>query len=377
MRGGSSKGVFFHTHDLPQDPEKRDQLLLQVLGSPDPYQRQLNGMGGGVSSVSKAVLIAPSTHPEADIAYTFGQVAVNHPLVDYSTTCGNLSAAVGPFAVDEGLIQVPDGEVLVRIYDVNTAKIFHAHFSVENQKAKVSGDLEIPGVAGTGAPIRLEFINPGGSATARLLPSQEGQDVLSVGVGRELKVSLVDASVPVVFVRARDLGCSGQELPDVLESEAPLMQQLDEIRRKGGVLMGLAEHPQEIPLGSPKIAMISAPADYQTIGGETIFKKKMDIAIRMVSMERVHRAVTLTGSMCLATACQIQGTLPQETSSHAKNPIRIGTPSGVLTVGANVTQTNGEWHVFSTQVFRTARRLMEGSVLVPEETFVALERKII
>ncbi|MBF0280408.1 MAG: PrpF family protein [SAR324 cluster bacterium] len=367
MRGGSSKGVFFHAKDLPVEAAARDRLFLQVLGSPDSYQRQLDGMGGGLSSVSKAVIIEPSNRPEADIDYTFAQVAVNRPIVDYSATCGNLSSAVGPFAVDEGLLGVEDGKVTVRVYNTNTSKIFHAHFVVENKKAKVKGNFQIPGVSGTGAKIQLDFLDPGGSAAPTLLPTQSVQDNIDIkGLG-QLQVSLVDATNPVVFVRAADLACSGMESPETLEANSSLMGTLDEIRRKSGVLMKLAESPDKISLANPKIGLVGNPSDFKTIDGVMVSQKDVDISIRMLSMEKIHRAVPLTSAMCLATACKITGSIPHQLALQSESFVRIGNPSGVLPVGADVIFEENNWQVNLIKVYRTARRLMEGSVLVPEE----------
>jgi 2-methylaconitate cis-trans-isomerase PrpF len=364
-RGGSSKGLFFHARHCPRDPAALERMLLSALGSPDPYGRQLDGMGGGTSSLSKAVIIGPPTHPDADVDYTFAQVAVDRPVVDWGANCGNLSSAVGPFAVDEGLVRAADGEALVRIHQVNTKKIIHARFPVRNGKAVTAGDAAVDGVAGTGAPIALDFLDPGGTVTSSLLPT--GQVVERVEVdGRIFEMSLVDASNPVAFVAAEDAGLTGSEHPDAIEGNREAMTLLDRLRRAAGVRMGLGSTPDGVGLANPKIALVSAPAPFVTLDGRTVSGEAQDIAIRMLSMERAHRAVTLTGAMCLAVACRIKGSLPHRLCSRdaGTQAIRIGHPSGIVAAGATVFPRGEGWHVESGRVYRTARRLMQGEVVV-------------
>ncbi|GGG31663.1 putative methylaconitate Delta-isomerase PrpF [Caldovatus sediminis] len=372
MRGGTSKGVFFHARDLPAERAAQERIFLGVLGSPDPYGRQLDGMGGGISSLSKAVIIGPPTHPEADLDYTFAQVAVDRPAVDWAGNCGNLSSAVGPFAVDEGLVRAPrQGEALVRIHQTNTRKLIHARFPVRDGRAEVRGDFAIAGVPGTGARVRLDFLAPGGAASGALLPTGRVLDAL-VDEGRRYRASLVDASTPVVFVEAEALGLTGAETPEEIEARPGVMARLDRLRRVGAVAMGLAASPEKAGLGVPKVAMVAAPAAYRTIGGETIGAEAYDIAVRAVSMERLHRAVPLTAALCLGVACRIEGTLPNllaRRGAGAAEEVRIGNPSGVLAAGAEVRRgADGAWVAESALMFRTARRLMQGEVawLPPE-----------
>jgi hypothetical protein len=365
MRGGSSKGVFFHARDLPADRAEIDPIFLSVLGSPDPYGRQLNGMGGGLSSLSKAVIVGPPTRPDCDVDYTFAQVAVDKPVVDWKSNCGNLASAIGPFAVDEGLVPAADGAALVRIHQVNTQQVIHAHFPVSGGKASVGGEYVMAGVAGTGARIRLDFLDPGGSFTGKLLPTEavvEGIDVPSIGT---FPVSMVDAAHCTVFVAASELGFTGLESPDAIEADKETMALLDRLRRAGGVAMGLGPSPEEVGLGNPRIALVSVPADFVSLDGETVSGDDYDVGIRVLSMERVHRAVPLTSAMCLAVAARIQGSVPHHAAREAPgDEIRVGHPSGVLAVGAEV--TGGEtWTAHSALVFRTARRLMQGSLLFP------------
>ena len=366
MRGGSSKGVFFHARDLPADRAARDAIFLSVLGSPDPYGRQLDGMGGGISSLSKAVIIGPPTHPDADVDYLFAQVAVDKPVVDWSSNCGNLSSAVGPFAVDEGLVRVAVGEALVRIHQVNTKRIIHARFPVRGGKAATAGDFAMAGVAGSGARIRLDFLAPGGGATGRLLPTGNAQDTLH-HEGRAYAVSLIDAANACVFLDARDLGMTGTESPDAIEADPARMALLDALRRKAGVMMGLAATPEKVGLALPKIAVVAPPAAYHALDGAGFTADTHDIAVRMISMERAHRAVPLTGAMCLGVASRIPGSLPHRLAGPPAraDETRVANPSGILSVGAEVHQKPDGWHAESAVVYRSARRLMQGAVAVP------------
>jgi 2-methylaconitate cis-trans-isomerase PrpF len=366
MRGGSSKGVFFHARDLPADRAARDAIFLSVLGSPDPYGRQLDGMGGGISSLSKAVIIGPPTHPDADVDYLFAQVAVDKPVVDWSSNCGNLSSAVGPFAVDEGLVSVVDGEALVRIHQVNTKRIIHARFPVRGGKAVTAGDFTMAGVSGSGARIRLDFLAPGGGATGHLLPTGNAQDTLH-HEGRAYAASLIDAANACVFLDARDFGVTGTESPDVIEADPARMALFDALRRKAGVMMGLAATPQAVGLALPKIAVVAPPAAYHALDGAAFTADTHDIAVRMISMERAHRAVPLTGAMCLGVASRLPGSLPHRLAGPPAraDETRVANPSGILSVGAEVHQKPDGWFAESAVVYRSARRLMQGAVAVP------------
>lgn len=361
MRGGSSKGLFFKANDLPPGSAERDAILLGALGSPDPYERQLNGMGGGLSSLSKIAIIAPSQRSDADVDYTFGQVAVNKPVVDYKANCGNLSSAVGPLAVDEGMVSLTDGESRVRMYNTNTQKIINSYFRVKDGRFDPEGDFVIAGVAGSGSRIRLAFTDPGGALTSRLLPTSKPVDRLHLTDGLELEASLVDASNPIVFVAAESLGLNGCEHPDKIEVDPQLMARLDEIRRLAGVMMGLAQTPQAVPLSNPKVAMVAAPRDFTMLDGNTMCKEDYQLSVRMLSMERVHRAITSTGAMCCAAAVNIPGTIPAHFFKGG-DEIAVGNPSGALPVGAKMA-ADGET-VMSLEIYRTARRLMDGFVYV-------------
>lgn len=370
MRGGSSKGAFFRWDDVPPPGPERDRIFLEAIGSPDPYRRQLNGLGGGVSSLSKAVVIGPSTHADADVDYTFGQVVIDEPQVDYSAPCGNLSSAVGPFAIDYGVFR-PEGAgggALVRIHDTNTGKLIHAHVPVGNDGySLVAGDFEIPGVAGSGACIQLDWLDPGGAATGRLLPTGNVRDRLEVeGLG-EVEVSIVDAAACCVLVRAEVLGLTGREAVDRLEGDATVMARLEAIRRAGAVRAGLAETPDTAPKGTPKMAMIGAAGDYTSLAGVGLAARDMDIAARVVSMGQIHRVLPLTASMCLAVACRVEGSVAHELAGGvaAEADLRLGNPSGVLPLAAQVSVGDAGPTAETVTVYRTARALMEGHVLIP------------
>ena len=370
IRGGTSKGVFFRAGDLPGDAAQRDAVLLRALGSPDPYERQLDGLGGGLSSLSKAVVIGKSARDDADIDYTFAQVSVTEPLVDYAGTCGNLSSATGPFAVDEGLIEVPDGETVVRVFNTNTSKIFHARFLVEQGEAAAEGDQRIPGVSHAGARVALEFLSPGGSMTGGLLPTGNAVDEIETVDGERFRVSLVDATNPIVMVGAADLGITATEQPDALEAMPGLLARLEKIRQAAGVAMGLGATPAAVPQAVPKIVMVAAPQTFRDIQGETVDAGDSDLCARAVSMGRVHRALPLTLSMCLATACRVEGTVPAMLAAPLAHgaDVRLGNPSGIIAAGADVDRSGNGWDVTRCRVIRTQRRLMEGQILVPADT---------
>lgn len=430
-RGGTSKGLFFRAEDLPEDRAARDRIFLSALGSPDPHGRQLDGMGGGLSSLSKAAVLGPPTHPDADVDYTFAQVSVDSPVVDHGLNCGNMAAAVAPVALELGLLPLPDdGPLTVRIHATNTGQLIEAELQVASGRAVTSGDLALDGVAGTGAPLRLAFLEPGGAMTGRLLPTGSPTDVLDVdGVG-QVEVSLVDAANPVVFVAAESLRTAGTvlqdgaldgreldatalndrapndrtltgaETPEQLEAIDGLEPMLERIRRAGAVAMGMAETAEAVGLANPKVAVVSPAQDAVGLSGETLPAAGQDITVRMVSMGRIHRAVTSTGALCLAAAAAVPGTLPHrmrgascgaegetavatageapgETADGGEGAVvgkedaakpavlRIGHPSGVTPVTAEVEQReDGTCHARGVSLFRTARILMRGEVRV-------------
>jgi 2-methylaconitate isomerase len=366
-RGGTSKGLFFHPRDLPADRAAIDRILLAAIGSPDPYERQLNGMGGGLSSLSKAVIIGPPTHPDADVDYTFVQLAVDEPVADWTNNCGNLSSAVGHFAVDEGLVPAKDGEVLVRIHQTNTRKLIHSRFCVKGGKALTRGDFEIAGVAGTGSRIRLDFLDPAGAVTGRLLPTGNVVDVLDIGGGETVEATLIDATSPIVYVDAAAMGLDGSETPDAIEAMPGLMERLERIRRAGGVAMGLAATPGALGLQTPRVGIVAAPKPFRSLDGATVPEDAFDIATRMLSMGRAHRAIPGTAGLNLGVATQVPGTIPHRVSrpASAAGEVRVANPSGLVSVGAVVRPQGEAWTADSAVLFRTARRLMQGAVAVP------------
>ena len=300
MRGGTSKAVMFRAEDLPPERAQWAPIFLGVIGSPDPNGRQLDGMGGGISSLSKVCVIGPPTHPGADVDYTFAQVSVTGASVDYSGNCGNMSSAVGPFAVDEGLVKAAGDEAVVRIHNTNTRKLIVAHFPLEGGRAAVDGDFRLPGIAGSGAPVRLDFLEPGGAGTGRLLPTGNAMDTLeAAGVGA-IEVSMVDAANPCVFVSADALGASGVEMPEELEANGELLRRLEAIRIAASLKMGIAktaEAAARIP-SIPKVAMVAPAREARTLAGERLAAEDADVTVRMISIGQPHRAVPLTGAMC-------------------------------------------------------------------------------
>ena len=363
MRGGTSKGLFFHRRDLPAERAGWDALFLAALGSPDPHGRQLDGMGGGISSLSKVVVVAPSARPGVDVDYLFGQVAVDRALVDYRSNCGNLTAAVGPFAVDEGLAQAADGEVSLKLHNCNLDQTIEARFEVEGGRAVVEGETVLDGVASRGAPIELSFLEPGGAVTGHLLPTGRTRDVLDVpGVG-EIEATLIDASTALVCVRAHVLGMSGVELPDAIESDPALLERLEKIRRAGAAAMGIPPETESVP----KVGFVAPPAGAMTLSGTRLAADAADLSARVISMGRPHRALPLTAALALAAAARIPGTIAAEATRPdvaGDASVRLGHPSGVAEIAVDLSAVDPP-HVASVTVTRTARRLMEGRVLVP------------
>ena len=369
MRGGTSKAIMFHARDLPSERAQWDPIFLAALGSPDPHGRQLDGMGGGISSLSKACIIAPSERDDADVDYTFAQIQVRDAHVDYKGNCGNMLSAVGPFAVDEGLVRAAGDSAMVRIFNTNTQKLIHARFPLRDGRAAVEGELAIPGVHGTGAPVKLDFIAPGGATTGKLLPSGRPLDRLDVpGLGA-LDVSMVDAANACVFVRAADIGLTGRELPGELEADSAALARLQAVRIAASQAMGIAKSEAEARAIAvvPFVCVVSAPADAPTLSGERVAAGDIDFAARFVSNGQPHRALPLTGALCTAVAARIAGTVAAEALSAGagEGALRIGMPSGVLTVAADVArEAAGHWVARSGSFYRTARRLFDGRVHV-------------
>ena len=363
MRGGTSKGLFFHRRDLPADRAEWDALFLAALGSPDPHGRQLDGMGGGISSLSKVVAVSPSTRPGVDVDYLFGQVAVGQAQVDYRSNCGNLTAAVGHFAVDEGLVQAADGEAALTLHNENLDQRIEARFPVAGGRAVTEGETVLDGVAGRGAPIALSFLEPGGAVTGRLLPTGRARDALDVPGMGAIEATLIDAATALVVVRAADLGLAGIEPPAAIEGDAVLGGRLEAIRRAAGAAMGLAPETESVP----KVGFVSPPADAVTLSGARLAADAVDLSARVISMGSAHRALPLTAALALAAAARTPGTLAAEAAcpgAAADAPVRLGHPSGRAAVGVDLAADDPP-RLARLTVTRTARRLMEGRVLVP------------
>lgn len=362
MRGGTSKALVFRSTDLPADRAAWDAIFLSAMGVPDPNGRQLDGMGGGLSSLNKVCVVGPASRPDADVDYTFVQLGVDEPIVDYGGNCGNMSSAIGPFAVEEGIVPAPaDGEAAVRIHNTNTGKIIVARFPVEDGRLAAQGAFELDGVAGTAAPIKLEFVEPGGAKTGKLLPTGAAVDRLDVAGLGTIEASCIDAANPCVFVAATDLGLTGAELPTALERDAAFLAKMEAIRQAASVAMGLtADLAAAKKLASiPKVAMVSAPQPSPTLSGRALAADEMDIAVRMISVGQPHRAVPITGAICLAVAARVPGTIPHRLCAGAEGPIRIGHASGTTLVDAAVSDGKALYGA----VFRSARRLFEGNVI--------------
>jgi 2-methylaconitate cis-trans-isomerase PrpF len=374
MRGGTSKAVFFHENHLPQDPEVRNRVILAAYGSPDPNKRQIDGMGGAVSTTSKLAIISPSKDPAYDVNYTFGQVSIDKPKIGYQGNCGNISSAVGPFAIDEGLVNAEEPITKVRIYQANTKKLIVAEVPVKDGLYNEEGDFAIDGVPGTGGKVRLHFFNPGGSVTGRLLPTGNVRDIIDIqGIG-ELTLSIVDAANPVIFVRAQDLGLRGTEIHEI-DGNTEIRQRIEAIRGRVAVMLNLASSPEkatEISQDVPKIAFVSKPQDYKTVAGEVIQKEKIHLVARIMSMGTLHKAYAATGAICTAGAAMIEGTVVHEMlgkSTPESKEVRLGHPGGIIPVGAIIEKKGNAYEFTEALVGRTARRLMDGYVYVPEKYF--------
>lgn len=372
MRGGTSKGLFFRWEDVP---EARDAFFCAAIGSPDPNGRQLDGMGGGVSSLSKAMMVRRSERDGVDIDYLFAQIEIGEATVDYASNCGNLSSAVGCFAVDQGFVQLPDGPGVVRMYNENTAKRIDCHLTVRGGRAAVTGDEAIAGVAGPGSAIRLDFLDPGGARTGRLLSDYGVAGTLEAGDDVPVRFSFVDAANPCIYVAAADLGLTATELPAEIAARTDVMARLEAIRRGVACGAGFGAAPEAVPASVPKIALVGPPAPSRTLAGETVAAEECDVQVRMISMGQPHLAIPLTGAMCAAVAARLPGSVVATVARIVaeSRPLRIATASGVVPAMAEVDLAGSEPRALRAGVFRTARTLMEGRVMVPRTTLEAAE----
>lgn len=378
MRGGTSKGVFFNQKDLPLAAQKqgilRDQIMLRVIGSPDPYGKQIDGMGNGTSSTSKVVIIGPSARPDCDVDYLFGAVAIDVPVVDWSGNCGNLSAAVGPFAISEGLVEAgPDGVKTVRIWQANLNKKIIAHVPVENGQVVELGNFVLDGVTFPAAQVQLEFLDPGAdgdSDGAAMFPTGNFVDVLDIpGLGL-IEVTLINAGNPTIFVHADTLNLSGIELQDDINHNSDLLKKLETIRAHATVAMGLAASPSEATEKrphTPKLSFVASAQTYIASSGKEVCKVEIDMVARIMSMGKLHHAMTGTGAIAIAVASAIPGTIVNKVlGGQSQSKVKFGHPSGALEVGAQASNASGDWVITKALMGRSARRLMTGEVWVPK-----------
>ena len=383
LRGGTSKGVFFRLQDLPasaQAPGKaRDALLLRVIGSPDPYGKQTDGMGGATSSTSKTVIIAKSSRPDHDVDYLFGQVSIDSAFVDWSGNCGNLSAAVGPFSIAARLIdpsRVPqNGMAVIRIWQANISKTIIAHVPITDGAVQETGDFELDGVTFPAAEVQLEFMDPAAEeegAGGSMFPTGNLVDDLEVpGIG-VLKATMINAGIPTIFLNAEQIGHTGTELQDAINSDPKILAKFETIRAYGAVRMGLIKHIDEAAKRqhTPKVAFVAKPSSYVSSSGKQVGTGDVDLLVRALSMGKLHHAMMGTAAVAIGTAAAIPGTLVNlAAGGGARNAVRFGHPSGTLRVGAEATQEGGDWVVKKASMSRSARILMEGWVRVPGDCF--------
>ena len=383
MRGGTSKGVFFSLTDLPEAAQvpgpARDALLLRVIGSPDPYDKQIDGMGGATSSTSKTVILSKSIKADHDVDYLFGQVSIDKPFVDWSGNCGNLSAAVGSFAVSNGLVdasRIPhNGVAVVRVWQANIGKTIIAHVPITNGEVQETGDFELDGVTFPAAEVQIEFLDPaadeeGGGGS--MFPTGNLVDDLEVpGVGT-FKATMINAGIPTIFINAEDIGYNGTELQGAINGDPKALLMFETIRAYGALRMGLISNIDEAAKRqhTPKVAFVAKPADYVASSGKAIAAGDVDLLVRALSMGKLHHAMMGTAAVAIGTAAAISGTLVNLAAGGIeRNAVRFGHPSGTLRVGAESSQVNGEWTVNKAIMSRSARVLMEGYVRVPGDSF--------
>jgi hypothetical protein len=379
MRGGTSKGVFFNLTDLPEvaqvPGEARDKLLLRVIGSPDPYAKHTDGMGGATSSTSKTVILAKSEKPDHDVDYLFGQVSIDKPFVDWSGNCGNLTAAVGSFAIASGLVgaeRIPDnGVAVVRIWQKNIEKTIVAHVPITNGEVQETGDFELDGVTFPAAEVQVEFMSPVDASEA-MFPTGNLVDDLEVpGVGT-FKATMINAGIPTVFLNAEDIGYTGTELQEVINGDPAALARFENIRAHGALRMGLIKNVEEAASRqhTPKVAFVARSKDYRASSGKQVSAADIDLNVRALSMGKLHHAMMGTAAVAIGTAAAIPGTLVNLAAGGGeRNSVTFGHPSGTLKVGAQVSENEGEWSVEKVVMSRSARVLMEGAVRIPGDAF--------
>ena len=375
MRGGTSKGVFFNLTDLPKPAqvagEARDNLLLRVIGSPDPYGKQTDGMGGATSSTSKTVILSKSEQADHDVDYLFGQVAIDKPFVDWSGNCGNLTSAVGAFAISNGLVdknRVPDnGIAIVRVWQANIKKSILVHVPMTNGEVQETGDFELDGVTFPAAEVKLEFVDPADGDGA-LFPTGNVVDDLEVPDVGTLKATMINAGIPTIFINAEDIGYTGTELQDDINNDDAALKKLETIRAYGAVKMGLINNINEAQSRqhTPKVAFVAKPVAYNASSGKHIDAGSINLLVRAMSMGKLHHAMMGTAAVAIGTAAAIDGTLVNMAAGGgALSEVNFGHPSGTLKVGAEAKKINGDWQVTKASMSRSARVLMEGVVRVP------------
>ena len=379
MRGGTSKGVFFRLQDMPPATQvpgaARDALLMRVIGSPDPYGKQTDGMGAATSSTSKTVILAKSTRPDHDVDYLFGQVSIDKPFIDWSGNCGNLSAAVGPFSISNGLVdpsRIPqNGIATVRIWQANIGKTIISHVQMTNGAVQETGDFELDGVTFPAAEVQLEFMDPAaeeeGGGGAMFPTGNLVDDLVVPGVGT-LKATMINAGIPTIFINAEAVGYKGTELQDDINSDPKALEMFEKIRAHGAVHMGLISHLDEAAKRqhTPKVAFVAQPADYIASSGKAIAASDINVLVRALSMGKLHHAMMGTAAVAIGTAAAIPGTLVNLAAGGGNlDAVRFGHPSGTLRVGAQADKVDGEWQVKKAMMSRSARVLMEGWVRVP------------
>jgi 2-methylaconitate cis-trans-isomerase PrpF len=373
MRGGTSRGLYVKRNELPQDPTLRDRVILAMYGSPDV--RQIDGIGGADALTSKLAIIGPPTREDADVDYTFGQVSITAPLVDYAGNCGNISSGVGPFAIDEGLVDAVEPITKVRIHQTNANRIIVAEVPVAEGKAAVDGDYSIAGVPGSGAKIMLDFSDTAGAVTGRILPTGNVRDTLDVeGVG-QIELSIVDAGNPVVFLRASALGLRGTESPTEIDANGQLLDSIERVRGHAAQLVGMVDDWRQAGAVSPYvpfIALVEPPQEYVSFAtGKKVKAEQIDFVSRLLFMLRMHKAYPITGTVCTGAAARIEGTVVHEVAqgSPTGSVVRIGHPAGVIEVETEVESSDSGPILRRASVGRTARRIMEGYIYVPERIF--------
>ena len=375
MRGGTSKGVFFNLLDLPATAQvpgaARDALLMRVIGSPDIYGKQIDGMGGATSSTSKTVILSPCTQPDHDVDYLFGQVSIDKAFVDWSGNCGNLSSAVGAFAISSGLVdpsRIPsDGIAVVRIWQANIKKTIIAHIPIVNGQVQETGDFQLDGVTFAAAEIKLEFINPS-AADADMFPTGNLIDQLEVPNIGTFDVTMINAGIPTIFLRAQDLGYIGTELQTDINTDQAALIKLETIRAYGGVRMGLFSHIEDAKTRqhTPKIAFVAPAKSYISSSGSIVSAENIDLLVRAMSMGQLHHAMMGTAAVAIGTAAAIPNTLVNIAAGGGeRTEVTFGHPSGTLTVGAEAHQDAGKWQATKAIMSRSARILMEGWVRIP------------